>query len=68
MHAIKHPQLPRIGVPTRASLPEAGIGQIDGRRRGALRRPDVPRGTPHDALVKKVLERMIIDETRRIAF
>jgi hypothetical protein len=68
MHAIERPQLPRIGVRTRASLPETGIGQIDGRRRDGLRRTDVPRGTAHDVLVQKVLERMMIDATRRVAF
>jgi hypothetical protein len=33
-----------------------------------LRRAGIPRGTPHDVLVQKVLERMMIDETRRVAF
>lgn len=47
---------------------ERGIGQVDGRRPGVLRRAGIPRGTPHELLVQKVLERMMIDQARRIAF
>jgi hypothetical protein len=48
-------------------MPEPGIGQVGARWRAASRRVGIPRGTPHDTLVQKVLERMTIDQTRRIA-
>jgi hypothetical protein len=44
------------------------IGQVGGLRRGVSRRTGIARGTPRDVLVQKVLEQMMIDETRRVAF
>jgi hypothetical protein len=52
----------------RDNLLADGIRHLDGRRPGVLLRAGLPRGTPDDLLVQKVLERMTIDETRRVAF
>jgi len=46
---------------------ERRISQVDRLRRAVVRRPGIPRGTPDGVLVQKVLERMMIDELRRIA-
>jgi hypothetical protein len=53
---------------SQSSLLERGVRHVDGRRHAVVRRASVPRGTPHDVLVEKVLERMMVDEARRIAF
>jgi hypothetical protein len=47
---------------------DRGISRVDGRRRDVLPHPAVARSTPHDVLVQKVLERMLIDAARRTAF
>jgi hypothetical protein len=52
---------------SRENLLAGGIGQFDRRTRRVVRHGGIPRGTAHDVLVQKVLERMTIDEARRIA-
>jgi hypothetical protein len=42
--------------------------EVGARWRGMSRRAGSPRSTPRDVLVQKVLERMMIDQKRRIAF
>jgi hypothetical protein len=49
------------------NLLEGGIRQVERHRHGVVRRAGRACGTVPDGLVQKVLERMMIDEARRIA-
>jgi hypothetical protein len=51
----------------RDHLPEPGVDRVDDRRLGLLRARGSRRGAAHDALVQKVLERLAIDQARRLA-
>jgi hypothetical protein len=53
--------------PLQPNLLELRPDGAGGRRRARLRRSGVPLATPHDRLVQKVLERMMIDEGQRVA-
>jgi hypothetical protein len=54
------------GRRSRENLLARCLSHVDGRH-GAVRPAGIPRGTPNDPLVRKVLERMMIDEVRRLA-